>query len=518
MKKRYFLFCVLFSFYLNASVIYVNKDALGANNGTSWINAYNTIEQAFGNSIVGDQIWIAQGVYKPIGTSRSTSYIIPNGVEVYGSFVGNETSVSQRTFLNGPTTTLNGDINSIGVQTDNCYTVVKFVNASSLTIFDGFKIINGYNNSSSYGGAIYNQGGQPTIKNCDLIANYATNGGAFGNNTSASLVTTLISCKIKNNSAYLDGGAIINQSGTLKLINCDISNNTAVYGGAVNVTSNLLIADRCIFSGNSASGNGGAIYLDNTNSSIEMYNSLIVGNYAPEKSVMGMNSPVSNTNVSKIIGCTIVNNRNASTDPNSSFVIIMPYNNGVFRNNIMTNNISPRVLLNGYVSNCIIDEIIAANSTANVTTIAPSFVNANIAAAAPFAHNEFDYKLNSGSVGINLGNNSFNNPLYNLDLSGSSRVYDVTVDVGAYEFSGNLSNTDSYTLQDLVIYPNPTSNLLYFKNFVEEFTFKIYSINGVLLKEGALNENNKTIDITNFKTGTYFVKTSNNQQFKVIKK
>jgi len=94
--------------YANAAIIYVNKNATGANNGSSWTNAYTTIEAAFANSIVGDKIWIAQGVYKPTGTTRSTTYNIPNGVEVYGSFAGTETNVNQRDFSNGPTTTLNG--------------------------------------------------------------------------------------------------------------------------------------------------------------------------------------------------------------------------------------------------------------------------------------------------------------------------------------------------------------------------------------------------------------------------
>ncbi|MGK4568898.1 hypothetical protein [Flavobacterium sp. 3HN19-14] len=377
-----------------ASIIYVDKNATGNNNGSSWANAYTTIELAFTNSIVGDQIWVAAGVYKPAGTSRSTTYNIPNGVGVYGSFAGTETLLSQRNLANGATTTLNGDINTVGTQTDNCYSVVKFTNSSNLTVFDGFKIVNGYNNSSTSGGAIYNSGGQPTIRNCEMIANYAFGGGAFGNSTDDAAVTTLINCKITNNSA-LDGGGIYNNHGTLKIINCDISSNTASYGGGISVQFDTVLIDRTILSGNSASNRGGAIYLDNQECHTEVYNSLISGNFANEAAGIGMNSAFSNSEISKVIGCTIVNNRNESTDPNSSWTIVLPYGGALFYNNILTNNINGRALLNGTVINCIIDVAYLSASSTNVTTTAPNYVNPNIAAAAPFSHDGYDYRLNA---------------------------------------------------------------------------------------------------------------------------
>jgi hypothetical protein len=519
MKKIFLIVTLCYIAKFNAAIIYVDKNATGNNNGTSWVNAFTTIELAFNNSIVGDKIWVVQGVYKPAGSSRQTAYNIPNGVEVYGSFTGNETSINQRNFSNGPTTTLNGDINTVGVNTDNCYSVVKFTNVSNLTIFDGFKIINGYNNSSSTasGGAIYNNGGQPTIRNCELIANYGSNGGAIGNATTLANITTYISCKITNNTSALDGGAICNNSGTLKLIDCDISNNTAPYGGAINVNFGSVIIDRCTLSGNSASDNGGVVYLDNTDSKIEIYNSLMVGNFAPEKSVMGMNSPVSNVNISKIVGCTIVNNRNTGTSPNSSFIIVMPYNNGIFKNNILTNNISPRVLLNGYVENCIIDEIYAANSSSNVTTTAPTFTNPNIAAAAPFLHNNFDYRLTETSTGINTGNNSNVNPLYILDLDENSRIFNTTVDIGAYERSTSLNNENFKSDSNITFYPNPTTNSIVFSNFENEFKYTIFSVNGMLVKEGYINSQNKNIDLSNFQNGLYLLKTTTGKSYSIIK-
>lgn len=517
MKKIYLFVLLLFITNLQAATIYVDKDATGNNNGTSWANAYTSIELAFGNSIVGDKIWIKQGVYKPFGTLRATTFDIPNGVEVYGSFSGTETALNQRDLSNGPTTTLNGDIGAVGVQTDNCYNVVKFTNVSSLTIFDGFKVINGYNNSTlTNGGAIYNYGGQPTIRNCELIANYGFYGGAVGS-TSGS-IAKFISCKITNNSA-IRGGAIFNEAGTVHLIDCDISNNSSTStGGAIYVDFNEVTINRCVLSGNSSATTGGVIHLGGSTTSTQIYNSLIVGNFADEESVMSMTSPASNSSVSRIIGCTIANNRNTDTNPNSSFIVTMPYNHGYFQNNIMTNNISPRVLLNGYVSNCIIDQIIASNSSTNLTTVAPTFVNPNTALAAPFNHADYDYRLTDASTGLNAGDNAFVNPVYNLDLDGNSRINDVTVDIGAYE-KATLGTIDYVNAnQKLSVYPNPVNEIIHFKDFVSEFGYKVYNTNGQLITEGNVDHAEQTLNFSSYSNGLYFLITSQGDSIKFIKK
>ena len=51
MKKNYLFLLLLMTSYANAAIIYVNKNATGANNGSSWTNAYTTIEAAFANSV-----------------------------------------------------------------------------------------------------------------------------------------------------------------------------------------------------------------------------------------------------------------------------------------------------------------------------------------------------------------------------------------------------------------------------------------------------------------------------------
>jgi len=51
----------------SASVIYVNADVGGGlNNGSSWANAYATLQDALAQPPAsGDQIWVAEGIYYP---------------------------------------------------------------------------------------------------------------------------------------------------------------------------------------------------------------------------------------------------------------------------------------------------------------------------------------------------------------------------------------------------------------------------------------------------------------------
>lgn len=42
-------------------------------------------------SAANDKIWAAAGTYKPDITDRTISFILKNGVAIYGGFVGTET-------------------------------------------------------------------------------------------------------------------------------------------------------------------------------------------------------------------------------------------------------------------------------------------------------------------------------------------------------------------------------------------------------------------------------------------
>ena len=86
----------------SAGVIYVKADAIGANDGTSWEDAFLDLQDALAASQGGDEIWVAAGTYKPTDSADryATFDILPGGggcgLFLYGGFVGTESDRSQR--------------------------------------------------------------------------------------------------------------------------------------------------------------------------------------------------------------------------------------------------------------------------------------------------------------------------------------------------------------------------------------------------------------------------------------
>ena len=68
----------------------------GLQDGSSWTNAYRSLEQALDQAAHCPDIsaiWMADGIYTPFSeVSRSSGYSIPQGVSIYGGFEGNETA------------------------------------------------------------------------------------------------------------------------------------------------------------------------------------------------------------------------------------------------------------------------------------------------------------------------------------------------------------------------------------------------------------------------------------------
>src|SRR5690349_3090286 len=81
-----------------AGVIYVRASAAGSNDGTSWTNAYVSLQAALEDADNGDEIWVAAGTYTPAVPPgpRSVAFELNRGVALYGGFAGTETGLEQR--------------------------------------------------------------------------------------------------------------------------------------------------------------------------------------------------------------------------------------------------------------------------------------------------------------------------------------------------------------------------------------------------------------------------------------
>ncbi len=180
--KKYIFITLYFQTAISSfsqSTIFVDKDAVGANNGSSWTNAYSDLSDALNYATDGDQIWIASGTYYPGGSApkRDTSfYIQVTNLSIYGGFSGVETDITQRAIINNETI-LSGDIGSEQDTSDNVYHVV--VNDTNrVTSIDGISVKYGNANDDEhyYGGGIVNYG-MLTLKNDSVSENFARKAG-----------------------------------------------------------------------------------------------------------------------------------------------------------------------------------------------------------------------------------------------------------------------------------------------------------------------------------------------------
>lgn len=266
MKKLYFTlsFLVAIGMSLPAQV-YVKHDAAGSNDGSSWTNAYTSLETALANTTSG-AVWVAAGTY--VTSSASASFSVPGGVSIYGGFAGTETSLDQRN-VTANVTRLSGDImgndiagNFATGRTDNAAHVVAVAaSQSTAATIDGFTISGGNTTASGTGGGI-NALSTVVVKNCNLNNNFAGSGGAIYIAKQAGAGSEISNCTIGTNQSV--GALYINWNDGVSVESCTFTNNAnttaSSNGGAFYATNctNLTLS-KSEFSGNT-SASGGALY------------------------------------------------------------------------------------------------------------------------------------------------------------------------------------------------------------------------------------------------------------------
>ncbi|MGB2809874.1 MAG: LamG-like jellyroll fold domain-containing protein, partial [Sedimentisphaerales bacterium] len=279
--------------------------------GSSWPTAFKYLQDGLSAAVYGDEIRVAQGIYKPdrgggnTPSNRTATFQLMSGVAIYGGFPSGG-GVWEGRDQNAYETILSGDLNGDDVdvaepgdlryeptRAENSYRVVTGSGTDATAVLDGFIITAGNANGSGalgFGGGMYNSFGNPTIVNCTLNSNATDKygGGMYNDNSSP----TLTNCSISENSAYYYGGGMYNNSGSLTLTNCTFSGNSAQYGsgggggggvpggggGGMYNNSGSLTLTNCTFSGNSTGtyGLGGGIC--NMSSSTNVTNCIFTGN------------------------------------------------------------------------------------------------------------------------------------------------------------------------------------------------------------------------------------------------
>ena len=317
--------------YERTNVIYVDKDATGNNDGTNWRDAFVYLQDGLSAASSGSEIWVAEGVYAPIGgvaqpgdtpaQKREYTFALQSGVALYGGFNGTERLRSERNWRVNETV-LSGSINQ-KEETDNSYNVVTAI-TDETAILDGFTIQGGYaDNESSYkfrrGAGIH--GSNATIANCKIQHNYAIEGGGMFGRTAQGKI---FNCRFQWNHAERGGAFHAENSSEYRLINSVFIDNTADMGGAVYLDeSGKHLFTNCTFSRNIAGSLGGGIYATSVVATTD--NSILWGNTAIDGYELALINSEMESNFSDVASdtksryldnSTLDESHNITSDPN----------------------------------------------------------------------------------------------------------------------------------------------------------------------------------------------------------
>ena len=275
--------------------IYVGSDAPGANNGSTWFNAYRTLQDALAVAQPGDTVKVAQGVYRPdegagmTPGDRYAMFELRSNIALMGGYAGYSALPTWQwdtrnielyeTVLSGD---LQGDdlpfdVNdarahglriSAGQRQDNSYTIVMLDKNQPGTLLEGVTIRGGNANSQdesadhyTRGGGIFCQDGSPAIRHCRI--ENCTALGAGGGMYNLASVPKVDACTFRGNYSKKSGSGMYNRLSDPNISDCLFESNSGDFlakgAGIYNDQSDPNIS-HCIFRNNQGVGSGGGLF------------------------------------------------------------------------------------------------------------------------------------------------------------------------------------------------------------------------------------------------------------------
>jgi len=281
------------------AIIYVRAGAAGANDGTSWEDAYISLQSALEDAVSGDEIWVAAGVYTPTvrttpADARTATFMLKQGVALYGGFAGIETVREQRDWR-ANLSILSGDLDhndaadwrgivtdTIAIAGDNAYHVVS-ADVVTATL-DGFVITAGKATGADphhLGGGLYTNGGHTTVTHVGFWGNQAleAGGGFFDRQGQVTLAQLVFAGNLANRGGgmyfYHDTGIIVNS--------LFAKNRSEISGGALWDEAANSTVRNCTFADNEAGTQAGAILSWGGGNAVTLQNSIVWANTAPNE-------------------------------------------------------------------------------------------------------------------------------------------------------------------------------------------------------------------------------------------
>jgi hypothetical protein len=524
-----FVLSLLFSFsqLTSAATYYVDASKTdNSGNGTSWATAKKDIQNAIDLASAGDQVWVKAGIYYPNASPNMTAsttvtatspltardyYIqLKDGVAVVGGFAGTETDITQRILANNPTY-IDGDIGVSGDKTDNCYHLMIYVGnylTQGVTV-DGFILRNG--NATRL--AVSTDPNEETFIFANGFNNPFTRRHAGGIFVERGLNSTFSNIVFENNECEVFGAALYLRGNfgltcTYNVINCYFVNNRlsgspygamCSNGGTVNCYNSVFYNNSCGIAG----GDGVALNL------IRTQNKIVNCTFAKNQSYTGSAlaiQPVgaASTETTEIFNCIFSENIRT----NASFAGTSGYDFSKF-------SPGPKPI----VKNCSLMHPSAnytaanynemdATSSGNLFEQAPSFSDINNLKGADgkYATADDGLALMATSALKNVGLNSLVPAILTIDITYAARILATTVDMGAYEVDGVLSN-ERFDTSAFKVYPNPASTFITVQ-LTDITTSKatLFDLNERQLNVYDLEDSISNLDISTLENGIYILK------------
>lgn len=94
--------------------------------------------------------------------------------------------------------------------------------------------------------------------------------------------------------------------------------------------------------------------------------------------------------------------------------------------------------------------------------------------------------------------------IHNADISFDGAIVNGSLKID-YMSWGILLNTHDILAQKTIIYPNPAQELLTISSEIPIDQYRIHNVTGAMVSEGKFENNQQQIDVSNLKTGMYFI-------------
>ncbi len=232
-------------------ILRVAPDGSDANDGSSWDNAFRSVQAAIDRLASGNgrgEVWVKAGTYSPTsllasGDQLTAAFIMRDGVSVYGGFAGTENSRAERKLKTGG---MPWEFENVTTFQASGYMDAASWNAADLK----WSIVSSSNHVVWFDGTEPVADGYKDFSTVTVLDGVTVCGGR------ASLARASVYCGDRGAGLYMDNA-------NARLVNCIVTQNVAegpgggVYLGGGRIESSLLF-------NNSSDADGGAVYVDNS--------------------------------------------------------------------------------------------------------------------------------------------------------------------------------------------------------------------------------------------------------------